>query len=128
MVSLHGTLLHIYDAQRVWLIRWQGGAPIPLTEADVPTLDDLVSRWAELRRDLNAFLRSLTEQSLGAPRAYADLQGERHAQPLVYQMQHVVNHSTYHRGQVMTMLMQSGIEPPNVDLIVYHKDAARADA
>jgi uncharacterized damage-inducible protein DinB len=34
-------------------------------------------------------------------------------------MQHVVNHSTYHRGQVVTMLKQLGVQVPSTDLLLY---------
>jgi uncharacterized damage-inducible protein DinB len=32
---------------------------------------------------------------------------------------HVVNHSTLHRGQIITMLRQLGLQPPNNDLMTY---------
>jgi len=35
----------------------------------------------------------------------------------------VVNHSTYHRGQVSTQLRQLGLTPPNTDLITYLRQA-----
>jgi uncharacterized damage-inducible protein DinB len=41
-------------------------------------------------------------------------------------MQHVVNHSSYHRGQVVTMLRQLGIQPPATDLIRYYRRAEPA--
>ena len=39
-------------------------------------------------------------------------------------LRHVVNHSTYHRGQVTTILRQLGVPPPSTDLIAYYRDAA----
>lgn len=38
-------------------------------------------------------------------------------------LQHAVNHGTYHRGQVTTMLRQLGAAPArSVDLIVFHRE------
>ena len=34
---------------------------------------------------------------------------------------HLVNHGSYHRGQVATMLRQAGIKPPGTDLISYYR-------
>jgi uncharacterized damage-inducible protein DinB len=41
-------------------------------------------------------------------------------------MQHVVNHGTYHRGQVATMLRQLDAEPLSSDMIHYYRERARA--
>jgi uncharacterized damage-inducible protein DinB len=42
-------------------------------------------------------------------------------------LQHVVNHSTYHRGQVATMLRQSGATPPKaMDLIAFYRERTRS--
>jgi uncharacterized damage-inducible protein DinB len=38
---------------------------------------------------------------------------------LVYQMQHVVNHATMHRGQIVGMIRQLGLDPPSTDLLFY---------
>jgi uncharacterized damage-inducible protein DinB len=38
-------------------------------------------------------------------------------------IQHVVNHASYHRGQVTTMLRQLGAQPPkSMDLIAYYRE------
>jgi uncharacterized damage-inducible protein DinB len=39
-------------------------------------------------------------------------------------LQHVVNHSTYHRGQIATMLRQLGTKAIPTDLIAYHRELA----
>src|SRR5215510_11822300 len=60
--GIHGTLVHIYGAQKIWLERWNGGTPAGLPNAkDIPTLGMLTERWAGLRNDLAAFIESLTE-------------------------------------------------------------------
>jgi uncharacterized damage-inducible protein DinB len=51
---------------------------------------------------------------------YQNLKGETWRYPLWQQMHHVVNHSTYHRGQVVTMLRQLGAAAPATDLLVYY--------
>ena len=42
---------------------------------------------------------------------------------LWHMLQHVVNHATYHRGQVTTLLRQLGAAPPkSMDLIAYYRE------
>jgi uncharacterized damage-inducible protein DinB len=34
---------------------------------------------------------------------------------------HFINHSSYHRGQIVTFLRQLGTPPPSTDLILYYR-------
>ena len=52
---------------------------------------------------------------------YRNFKGEDHASPLWQLMRHMVNHSTYHRGQITTMLRQLGHEAVSTDLVVYYR-------
>ena len=65
------------------------------------------------------FVASVTEESLEATISYINTRGVRWTYPLRQMMQHVVNHSTYHRGQVITMLRQLGAEPVATDLLLF---------
>jgi uncharacterized damage-inducible protein DinB len=38
-------------------------------------------------------------------------------------IQHVVDHSSYHRGQIVTMLRQLGVTPPSTGLMRFYRDA-----
>ena len=53
---------------------------------------------------------------------YKDLKGNEYSQPLYQLMQHLVNHSTYHRGQVAAMLRQMDVKPAGTDLIRYYRE------
>jgi uncharacterized damage-inducible protein DinB len=55
--------------------------------------------------------------------------GQPFAQPLWQMLQHVANHSTYHRGQIATMLRQLGTKATSTDLIAFYRErAAKAGA
>ena len=122
--GIRGTLVHIYGAQQVWLARWKGTSPpgLPgITEA--PTRRMLGDKWHALRMELNEFVSGLSDEQLRAPLAYKDLKGNPNQQPLSNLIRHVINHSTYHRGQVTTMLRQVGVAPPpSIDLITYYRE------
>jgi uncharacterized damage-inducible protein DinB len=53
---------------------------------------------------------------------YVNLHGQTYRYPLWREMYHVVNHSTYHRGQLTTMLRQLAARPIPTDFLVFHDE------
>jgi uncharacterized damage-inducible protein DinB len=125
--SVRGTLAHILTAEWVWLARWRGTSPTgPPSSWDLSTFEALRDRWREVERDQQAFIDGLTEEAVRQTIAYRDTQGTGFANPLWQMLRHVVNHSTYHRGQVVTMLRQVGAEPVSTDLIRFYRERTAA--
>ena len=121
--SVRDTLVHILGAEWIWLERWLGRFPKALlSAADFPTPKSLQTRWEDLGEDYHRFIHSLTPERLRESLAYINRIGERYEYPLWQQMVHVVNHSTYHRGQVTTMLRQLGAEPAVTDFLEYYDE------
>ena len=124
-VSLRDTLAHILGAEWIWLERWLGRSPKALLSAsDFPTLQALQRRWAAVRLDQNQYIQTLVPDRLNDDVSYTNTRGERYSYALWRQMLHVINHSSYHRGQVTTLLRQMGAEPAGTDLLVYYDQAA----
>jgi uncharacterized damage-inducible protein DinB len=120
--GVRGTLVHYYGAEWIWLERWKGSSPTTsIKEEDIATFPAIRNKWSALRREIEEFLLSLTDEKLQSSLAYKDLKGNQYTQPLWQQMQHLINHSTYHRGQVVTMLRQLGVKPVATDLIAYYR-------
>src|SRR5215470_9476569 len=118
--SIHGTLVHMAGAEWIWLERWYGVSHSRIwTADDYADLPALRARWQEIENERRQFLEGLTEERLHQDLSYKNLKGEAFTLPLVEQMQHVVNHGTLHRGQVVGMIRQLGIQPPAVDLLYY---------
>jgi len=123
--SLRETLAHILGAEWIWLERWLGRSPKALLSAsDFPTLQALQRRWAAVRLDQNQYIQTLVPDRLNDDVSYTNTRGERYSYALWRQMLHVINHSSYHRGQVTTLLRQMGAEPAGTDLLVYYDQAA----
>ena len=123
--GVRGTLVHIYGADWVWLQRWRGNSPSALIkEEEIPTLQMLKQRWEDLRTELDGFLGSVTEEKLQASLGYRDTKGVPYSLPLYQQLQHRINHSTYHRGQIVTFLRQLGAKPQGTDLILFYRETA----
>ncbi len=118
--SIHGTLVHMAGAEWIWLERWKGVSHSRIWVADdfagVPALR---ARWQEIENERRQLLEALTEEKLHQDLSYKNIKGEAFTLPLVEQMQHVVNHATLHRGQVVGMIRQLGAQPPAVDLLFY---------
>jgi uncharacterized damage-inducible protein DinB len=123
--SVRDTLVHIAGAEWVWLRRWQGESPTALIPGtDFPTFASVKERFASIQGERQTFLASLAEERLARPFDYKDLAGNAYRLPLVQSMQHVVNHGTYHRGQITTMLRQLGARPVSTDLSRYYLEKA----
>jgi uncharacterized damage-inducible protein DinB len=123
--SIFGTLVHMAGAEWIWVERWHGHSPAKAeawslwsTEscADLPALID---RWGAVVDKRTRFVSELNEEGLGADLAFKLLSGDPSSMRLVDQMQHVVNHATMHRGQIVGMIRQLGLEPPSTDLLFY---------
>ncbi len=123
--SVRDTLVHILSAEWIWLRRWNGESPSALMAAtEFSTVASLKDRFAAIERERRTFLESLSEEGLAKPFPYRDLAGNAHTLLLVHSLQHVVNHGTYHRGQVTTMLRQLGRKPVGTDMSRFYLDRA----
>ena len=115
--SVRDTLAHILGAEGIWLQRWLGEPPAGLPPAaDFPSVASLRDRFAAIQRERRTFLEGLGEDGLGRPLRYRDTAGKPQTIALAHSLQHVVNHGTYHRGQVTTMLRQLGATPVSTDM------------
>lgn len=123
--SVRDTLAHIYGAEWVWLERWHGRIPTALpSAADFPDLETLRARWDELERDRKNYIHSLTPAGLQRIIKYKNTKGTPFEGPLEPMLNHVLHHSTYHRGQVVTLLRQLGAKPTPTDLIAFYRERA----
>jgi uncharacterized damage-inducible protein DinB len=128
--SLRDTLAHIYGAEWLWLERWHGRIPTALPRAaDFPDFESIQKRLTEMDRTLVDYVSALTADDIHRVAQFKTTAGVPYAQPLWQCLQHVANHSTYHRGQVTTMLRQLGAKPVGTDMIGFYRErAAQANA
>src|SRR3989304_5305846 len=121
--SVRDTLVHIYGAEWIWLARWKGTSPTTaIVAADIPDVAALAARWRTVEEEQAAFIKDLADADIERMIEYANLKGDRFTNPLGRLMQHLVNHSTYHRGQVTTMLRQLGATPVSTDLVTFLRE------
>ena len=125
--SLRDTLAHIAGCDWIWCERWNGRSPRALPRGDqFPGLPALAEYWHGVELDVRRFVASVTEAGLSQPLTYTNLAGEQWTYALGEAMFHLLNHGTYHRGQVTTLLRQLGAEAPAVDYLVMQDMQAAA--
>jgi uncharacterized damage-inducible protein DinB len=127
--SVRDTLAHIWGAEWLWLERFQGISPSALPAVGLfGEISALRAHWREDETRLLNFVRGLTQADLDRVIEYKTLNFGVYKNPLWQSMQHMVNHGTYHRGQITTMLRQLGAKPLQTDLIHYYRERAAASA
>lgn len=119
--SIAKTVLHMWGAQNIWLKRLQGESlaawPYQIEqESKAGQLAGLV----QSSQNILDFVTSKDDAFLSSLYSYTNMKGEPFTDSVEDTLFHVVNHSTYHRGQIITMLREASItKVVSTDLIHY---------
>ena len=120
--GVRGTLAHMMAAEWIWLERWKGVSPTRMADegefSDVVALRD---RWAAIEEHRRSWLETLRPEAMAEVVRYRDTKGNEWAQPLWHLVQHVANHGTYHRGQVIALLRLLGAKPVTTDMVLWDR-------
>lgn len=120
--GIHGTLAHIVWAEQLWLHRWlERPNPAVPQGRDLPDLVAVRARWEEVEAERATFLHGMTEARLSETRTVKPSTGGAFDHSFAKMFTHTIDHSSYHRGQVVTMLRQVGSVPPNTGLMVFYR-------
>jgi uncharacterized damage-inducible protein DinB len=120
--SLLATLQHMVGADWVWLERFHGRSPRSFEGVDaLATIGQIHSRWTDVIDGLAAVAAGLTEAGAAREIHFTSFRGDPFRQPIGVLLQHVVNHGTYHRGQVAMSLRLLGLAAPSTDLVVFER-------
>lgn len=116
--SVRDTLVHMVGTEWIWLERWRGRSPqSELSPQEFSSLNAVSNRWRAVEREMREYLATLSEETLDQPVTYMSQKGDRFTYELWRLMLHLVNHQSYHRGQVATLLRQLELQPPTVDFL-----------
>lgn len=110
---------HVVSALYIWLSRIEGKSPAayPLWKQYslrelMKMNEEITDRWLRFVEETEDFNRVLV---------YNNYVGDPYKNNVEQIMIHLVNHSTYHRGQVALLLRQNELEPINTDFITYDR-------
>lgn len=124
--SVRDTLAHVCGAEWIWLERFQGTSPSALPKIEFQDVKALREHWMTQEQRLLNFVGGLTQADLDREFEYKTLNFGIYRNPLWQSLLHLVNHGTYHRGQVTTMLRQHGAEPLLMDLMHFFREQSLA--
>lgn len=120
--SIYKTIMHIWDAESVWWQRMRMHDKLVIPSAAFqPHLRDACNGLMQQSSLWEPFIRdSLNEDAIRSKLIYRNSKGEEFWQPVHEVLQHVFNHSTYHRGQLVTMMHALGeSDIPQTDFIMF---------
>ena len=123
--SVRDTLAHMCGAEWMWLERFHGRSPSGFPDIKrFATFAELQKHWSAQEQELLSYVNGLTQEDLDRVVEYKTITSGVFRNALSQALQHVVNHGTYHRGQVTTLLRQLGAAPLGTDLIYFHRERA----
>jgi uncharacterized damage-inducible protein DinB len=134
--SVRDVLLHIVASKWAWLTYWKESAPSDRILTDLftrsetffqpksfPTFAAAQAKWAEVEKEEVEFVNDVTDELLGRT-----LPVRNAWVSLAHLMQHLANHSTYHRGQIAMMLRQLGAKAQGTDFAEFLLRGADSDS
>jgi len=121
--SIQDTVGHVYSAEWAWHQRWIGKSPTAqLPRETFPDVATVKRLWEKTEAEVRGFLETLGEDGVEKVFEYRMLTGDPGSSVFWHMLQHVVNHGSYHRGQITTMLRQLGLKAPeSMDLIRFYR-------
>ncbi|HWI91916.1 MAG TPA: DinB family protein [Flavisolibacter sp.] len=121
--SLYATVLHMLDAENIWWQRMKLQERITRpSENFTGDMKEAANSLLNQNRQWNEWINSANEHQLNHVFHYQNTKKEQFKQPIYQMLLHMLNHGTYHRGQLVNMLRQLGVEKvPATDFIVWSR-------
>jgi uncharacterized damage-inducible protein DinB len=118
--SLRATWVHLAGATDAWHRRFSGEDAMRLpTAEELPGLEDAARLLLSAHDRLAPFVAALAPARLAGPFTWKNLKGIEKTAPFWSVLRHVVNHGTYHRGQISSMIRRVGGTPVSTDMVVW---------
>ncbi len=118
--SLRAVFVHLAGATDAWAVRFSGRDATRLPAVDeLPGLEDAARVLLAAQEKHRALLATYTQERLQGPFVWKNLKGEERTVPFWVAVRHVVNHQTYHRGQISSMVRRLGHAPRSTDMVVW---------
>jgi len=117
------TIYHLWDAETIWYMRLAGESLTTWpSESFLGTEEDFFKAFNEQSQKLISLVESMQDEKFSESCHYTNTKGIEFKTKVSEIILHVMNHSTFHRGQIITMLRNCGIsELPSTDYIAFIK-------
>ncbi len=119
--SVHRQIVHLMDAEAVWLARVKGTTPEIFHDADVfPTRESIRARWDAVEVAWRTYLNDLPDGDIQGIAVYISrTDGRQYRTPVWESLMQIINHSTDHRSQILALIHQLGGKTGAHDFIYY---------
>lgn len=119
--SITATLYHLWYAESVWWQRVKLAENVqPPPESADPQV--LLDGWLKQSTLWQEWVYKSTDAALNHEFVYRNTKKEQFKQPVYQVLLHLFNHQSYHRGQIITLLRQLGVQKiPSTDFIEYSR-------
>lgn len=114
--SLYIILNHLVWAEKIWLGRVNRDEVATMKSSNT---QDLLAAWESVTRKWTNLVEQLDEKQFNAPVSYFNSTGDQYENSTLEIVIHLVDHSTYHIGQMMNAVRGFGIEPVSTNYIHY---------
>jgi len=120
--TIRKTAEHIADCEYNWLKRIRGNSTWEFKAKTYEASNELMEFWLHQSQAFIKLAEQSDDKKLTEIMLYKNIKGDSFSNELYKTIAHVMNHSTYHRGQLITMLRGAGVtEIPNTDLIAFYR-------
>ena len=121
--SLYATVLHMWDAESIWWQRMKMQERIIVPSENFNgTMQDASNGLIAQSNQWKDWVANASDLSLDHVFQYYNNKKEHFKMPVYQMLHHVFNHGTYHRGQLVNMLRQLGVEKiPQTDFSMWSR-------
>ena len=121
--SLHKTLMHMWDAESIWWQRMKMQEVITAPALNFTgTTQDVANALLQQNKMWEAWISNATPAALDHVFHYRNSKKKQFRQPVYQMLLHLFNHGTYHRGQLVSLLRQAGVDKISAtDFIVWSR-------
>jgi uncharacterized damage-inducible protein DinB len=122
--TIKETLMHILWVELLFLRRWQGSSTVDLSQPpDLHGVEAIKAAWEKLEKERTHYLRELNEGKLDETIQFLNTRGQSISIELWQAIFQCANHSTFHRGQIVTKFRQLGKVPPLTDFVLFCRES-----
>jgi uncharacterized damage-inducible protein DinB len=121
--SIKQTVIHIASAEKIWIDFWKNVPdPVYLSAEFIGTKNDLIAIWQQASAGMKSFIEEYPEENYLQLVTFKKPNGEAGQMEFAQTFPHIINHSSYHRGQLVTLLRQAGFTKlSSTDLFTYYR-------
>jgi uncharacterized damage-inducible protein DinB len=121
--SIRQTAIHMASAEKIWVDFWENEPePVYLSAGFKGTKNELIAIWEKASAGLKNFVETLPEEDYLHQVTFRYPSGREGQMEFWQTFSHAINHATYHRGQLVTLLRQAGFSSfTSTDLATYYR-------